>query len=139
MAQRRAEFSSTWVDMIGTPPVPSYAYAYIEGTSMACPHVAGAAALLLSHGVPANEVKSRLATNARPPVNGMMDPTKYGAGVLDLYAALTNVSLKIIKPAKGSTVTNSPEVKISVRGIDTTTLKVFSITRTTMTMASRTT
>ena len=113
----------TWSAAI--PPVPAFDYAYYQGTSMACPHVAGAAALLLSHGVPANQVKSRLMNSARPPVNGMMDPTRYGAGVLDLYSALTNVSLKITKPGKGSTVTNSPEIKINVGGIDTITLKVY--------------
>jgi hypothetical protein len=38
---------------------------------------------------------------------------------------LTNVSLKITKPGKGSTVTNSPEIKINVGGIHTITLKVY--------------
>ncbi|MBI2844315.1 MAG: S8 family serine peptidase [Armatimonadetes bacterium] len=58
------------------------------GTSMAAPHVAGAAALLLSAGVPADEIKDRLFLGARSPRYSAHDRNWYGAGILDVYAAL---------------------------------------------------
>lgn len=121
-----AQIYSTWVEgLTETPPLAAYSINGIQGTSMACPHVAGVAALLLSRGVPANQVRERLTSTARPPKTGAMDPTRYGAGIVDLYAAVSNASLRIIKPAKGSTVTNSPEFKITVKGIDPLSLRVF--------------
>ena len=96
-----------------------------QGTSMACPHVAGAAALLLSAGVPASEVRNRLTESARPPRTGGFDPLKYGAGILDVGAALANASVRIVKPDKGSTVGTNPQFKIVMRGIQENSPKVY--------------
>lgn len=104
---------------------PTYTYGYMEGTSMACPHVAGAAALLLSNGVPAAEVKNRLLTSARPPRSGGMDPSKYGAGILDVRAALANAIVRIIEPAKGSTVGTTPNFRINIQGINLATVRIY--------------
>ena len=62
---------------------------FFIGTSAASPHVAGAAALLLSRGVRANEVERTLRSTAVAPfaVNGGFDP-EYGYGLLDLAAAV---------------------------------------------------
>lgn len=61
-----------------------------SGTSMATPHVAGAAALLASLGVTdADALRSALQTSARP----KGEPEKYGAGVLDVGSAVTRVYL----------------------------------------------
>jgi hypothetical protein len=104
---------------------PTYTYGYMEGTSMACPHVSGAAALLLSYGVPASEVKNRLLTSARPPRSGGMDPSRYGAGILDVRAALANAILRIVEPAKGATVGTTPDFRIAIQGINLATVRIY--------------
>ncbi len=117
---------STWVEYdTATPPQPTYGYLAIQGTSMACPHVSGGAALLLSNGVPANEVKERLLSSARPPLYSAMDASRYGAGILDLKAAFTPGSIKILKPVKGSTALENADFTIALTTIDTTTVKVY--------------
>jgi serine protease len=60
-------------------------YVEYQGTSMASPHVAGAAAVLLSQGVPADAVERVILDTAR---GTGWDP-KMGHGQLDLGAALT--------------------------------------------------
>lgn len=112
--------SVTWTD-----GVPTFDYEFSQGTSFAAPHVAGAAALLLSAGVAPSEVRSRLESSARRPRTGTMDVRKYGAGILDMTAALSNGSVVLSKPVKGSTVNDNPDFKISVRGIDPNSLSVY--------------
>jgi subtilisin family serine protease len=62
----------------------SPAYAWAAGTSMAAPHVAGVAALVLaqSPGLNASELRSRLTTYAVGPTPG------YGAGIVNAYNSL---------------------------------------------------
>lgn len=103
----------------------TYDYGYEQGTSFASPHVAGAAALLLSYGVPASEVRGRLLNSARVPKSGILDPLKYGAGVLDVKASLASSNIKILQPSKGGTVSTNPTFKISLKGIDSTSIKVY--------------
>lgn len=62
-----------------------HVYAEYQGTSMATPHVAGAAAVLLSHGVAPDAVERKLLDTAKG--SGSWDP-KMGHGQLDLNAAL---------------------------------------------------
>lgn len=68
-------------------------YVEYQGTSMATPHVAGAAAVLLSQGVAADQVEQTLLRSARTEGTDAWDE-KYGNGHLDLAAALGNASTK---------------------------------------------
>jgi subtilisin family serine protease len=73
--------------------VPGGGYGEGEGTSMAAPHVAGAAALLLSAGIPADDVPGRLRADAvtLPSVpEGCGD--RAGAGLVRALAATSSAS-----------------------------------------------
>lgn len=114
---------STFVSWSGSTPI--YDYRGWQGTSMAAPHVAGAAALLLSYGVPRGEVVTRMLTAARPPRSGGMDPLYYGAGILDVQGALSNVYVRVIEPGKGANVGSKPHFRIKARGVVLSTVKVY--------------
>jgi serine protease len=79
------------VTFLGTSPRRFGIPGGYEGTSMATPHVAAAAALVIASGVlgrhptPA-QVAARLTATARP-LGGPTDSRLYGAGLLDVAAA----------------------------------------------------
>jgi serine protease len=68
------------------------AFRWFQGTSMATPHVAGAAALVMSVGVTApGAVEDLLRSTAKEPP--AKDPERYGAGLLDAAAAVRKATL----------------------------------------------
>jgi serine protease len=72
--------------VIGDPTKDGY-FPYM-GTSMASPHVAGVAALVVGEGVTDPvAVETILKETARAPKNGNADVARYGAGIVDAYAA----------------------------------------------------
>ncbi len=76
--------------------IPGNDYGYMQGTSMACPHVSGIAALVVSkfggQGFTPDQVRKRLLTGLRPVNIDKVNP-KYkgllGVGYIDAFRALS--------------------------------------------------
>jgi subtilisin family serine protease len=89
-----------------------YAYARLSGTSMASPHVAGMAALLLQSNVdlePA-DVKS-IFMNTADPLNGDYSVYEVGAGRIDPFEAIhSDMNFQVIDET--TTIANGEEMKI---------------------------
>jgi hypothetical protein len=64
-----------------------WAYSFFDGTSMATPHAAGVAALLISNGLPSGQVRQALQETAVDLGSTGWDNT-FGHGRIDAYAAL---------------------------------------------------
>lgn len=79
------------VNVYSTVPMDKGGYATFSGTSMACPHVAGAAALLwsLNPGLGYGQIKDRLLQTVDP-VQGLRRKTASG-GRLDVNNAIMNI------------------------------------------------
>nr|APC23687.1 peptidase S8A [uncultured bacterium] len=91
----------------GTKGPGSDNYIYYQGTSMAAPHVAGVAALMLAAKPSAtpDEVIAALKSSARPFVASCQG---CGAGMLDAYGAVKAIKGDIIDPpATGETESNN--------------------------------
>jgi hypothetical protein len=102
-------------------------YAGWDGTSMATPHVSGACALLLSYGVSSSQVPGKLYRAARAPISGILDPIKYGHGILDLASSLNLTGeIDIISPSHGAVLdTTTPVFKVTTNLIDKQSIKVY--------------
>jgi hypothetical protein len=75
---------STWID--GKPGD----YQYSQGTSMAAPHVTGVIGLMLSAGIPSNQVLNILHRTSMP-LDGDSVSLFYGHGLINAYWAVNAV------------------------------------------------
>jgi subtilisin family serine protease len=85
-ADTKWSVSAPGVDVLNTWPIddPNHdGYNSIQGTSMAAPHVAGAAALLAGMGMKNSEIAERLVKTAGPPKNALVE----GAGIIHVDRA----------------------------------------------------
>lgn len=79
-----------------TTPANNNSYAYYQGTSMAAPHVAGLASLILGQnpGMTPAQLLTHLQATARPfPSGSTCNTSNCGAGIVDAYNALNMASL----------------------------------------------
>lgn len=83
-ADEEEDVLSTWWNR--DEPGEHDVYAYDSGTSMAAPHVAGAAAILRSLGLSPQETVDRLLATARD-IGPRGDDSTFGHGLLDVAAA----------------------------------------------------
>ncbi|MHB1461615.1 MAG: S8 family serine peptidase [Armatimonadota bacterium] len=69
-------------------------YILEQGTSMASPMAAGAVAIMLSRGIPANQIKDVITATANP-MGYTIPNAEVGYGVVDLYKAVTASSVSL--------------------------------------------
>jgi subtilisin family serine protease len=74
-------------------------YEFADGTSMACPHVAGVVGLMLARNpsLSPSQVRSILRETAIRPGNGQEWDTRQGYGFVNAYAAVTQATLNKVK------------------------------------------
>jgi subtilisin family serine protease len=117
---------STYWDSTKSPPD---VYATLAGTSMATPHVAGAAAILLGLGLSPQQTVDRMLSSAR----NLGNPSVYGAGQLDVAAAVAGLGSSPPPTAPATTAAPAPATATSavpsVRGPATTAPVAASITK----------
>lgn len=89
--QRTVHFGAPGVNIYSTVPMSKGKYDTFSGTSMACPHVAGAAALLwsMNREMSFTDIKTRLMTTVDP-VRGLKKKTIAG-GRLNINNAVRNI------------------------------------------------
>jgi subtilisin family serine protease len=95
---------STWWD--ANNPSATNTYAYDAGTSMAAPHVAGAAAVLLSLGLTPDQTVQRLLNTAKD-IGTKGNDSTFGHGRLDVAAAVRGLKPQGSAGQAGSSTTSA--------------------------------
>ncbi|MCC6442463.1 MAG: S8 family serine peptidase [Armatimonadetes bacterium] len=117
------EILSTYWDTI----TKTDTYAALTGTSMASPHVAGVAALLLSEGAAPGEVRGLLETTATD-IGAPGKDNDTGFGLINVYKALSEIGALIVieKPAQNAQLGHiRPDIRARVDNFDEGTLKLY--------------
>ncbi len=126
---KRASFSSTGPDVEVAAPgvgiistVPGGGYASYSGTSMASPHVAGVAALIIASGITdPGAIRDKLRTTADDLGASGFD-TLYGYGIVDAIEATEVTSgvplINISSPASGQTFSIADSITFEASAYD---------------------
>ena len=94
-------------------------YLLFMGTSMASPHVAGVAALLVSEGIrqPAQVAEILQKTSRRPSQYRGKHDTHYGAGIIDAKAAIVEARQQLHAAQKSNDAKGSPWLGLFALGL----------------------
>ena len=94
-------------------------YLLFMGTSMASPHVAGVAALLVSEGIrqPAQVAEILQKTSRRPSQYRGKHDTHYGAGIIDANAAIVEARQQLHAAQKSNDAKGSPWLGLFALGL----------------------
>jgi len=87
---------------------PIDTYGYMDGTSMASPHVAGVAALIWSHKEEATAVEVRNALQVTASGGGERIDDDLGYGIIDAEAAVAYLTGATLSPTSSSTPAGTP-------------------------------
>ena len=113
--------NSRWIDDDGTWNAGDAHYYIMQGTSMACPVVAGSAALLLDRDpclTPA-EIYSDLRSNtASDTYTGVVPNSTWGYGKLDVKAAMSGITVQLKVFLEGPYDSSTHKMKTSLRDAD---------------------
>ena len=132
----KPDVSAPGVDITSSVPQHEGTWASFSGTSMAAPHVAGAAALLKQRHPDwtVAQIKSALVLTGKPVVLSLGGPeapaSREGGGIIDIptannpliFAAPTDLSFRFVKP--GSSATRTVELTDAGGGAGTWTASV---------------
>lgn len=104
-------------DGVLSTSIRSWDYDYMQGTSMATPHVSGLIGLMLSAGIPRQEIRDVLHRTSMPLGSGEFD-SEYGYGLVNAYWAVNAVDKMrlIVGTRDGSQVTVVAETALSPKG-----------------------
>lgn len=122
-----AEIYNLVPDQPYSPDIYGNAIVGWDGTSMASPHVAAASAMLISTGVPPEEVPQFLKENATS-IGYSVPSNRAGYGLLNLSKSLSNstVNMWIVTPTSGSVLPSlKTKFRIDFRNADIDQIRVW--------------